>query len=163
MSNLGIRKLSEKGAPYKILGPSCDWPRNEDDPVADEPGFDPGLIVEEKYHLLTLSEFEERYGFLPFEIIEEPLPSASPEESSEDRRMPGVGSMAKNFMNSTKQLVGNGFASGEVQAERIAICEACPSFDSNSRRCRECGCFMDAKKTIGGDGKALCPLHKWVN
>lgn len=34
------------------------------------------------------------------------------------------------------------------QARRIAICEACPHFDAQPRRCRLCSCFMDYKTRL---------------
>lgn len=41
---------------------------------------------------------------------------------------------------------------------RLAICEACPSFDTSSSRCRECGCVMSLKSQLVA---STCPLNKW--
>ena len=38
--------------------------------------------------------------------------------------------------------------SEEEFLKRIAICEACPNFDDNSRRCKLCLCPMDVKATL---------------
>ena len=45
----------------------------------------------------------------------------------------------------------------EVQKQRIEICESCDKL-GNLRRCRECGCFMDAKSWLP---LSSCPLDKW--
>lgn len=35
---------------------------------------------------------------------------------------------------------------GENEKQRrLSICEACPKFDPDSRKCTACGCFMDVK------------------
>lgn len=35
---------------------------------------------------------------------------------------------------------------GEAEKQRrLSICQACPKFDSDSRKCTVCGCFMDVK------------------
>lgn len=135
-----------------FMGPVCDWPRREDDPIADDPK-DP-YAASRVYELLSLSEFTERFGF-------NPLTEVSPSPKQEEQSFPGFGEMAKNLVSSTTQLVTNGFAPEDIQKERIATCEGCPSFDGKSRRCMECGCFMDAKKKIAGDPSNLCPLNKW--
>lgn len=43
-------------------------------------------------------------------------------------------------------------------AERLAICEKCPSLMRSSRRCAECGCFVFAKVQFEFEE---CPLQKW--
>jgi len=76
-------------------------------------------------------------------------------------QMPSVGKMAKGFMKTAGQALANGKVTREVRDERYATCEACPMFNPESKRCRECGCFMQAKTWIAGDKKMLCPLDKW--
>ena len=44
----------------------------------------------------------------------------------------------------------------EAAAERLAVCERCPSLHGD--RCVECGCFMLVKAHIAAMD---CPLHKW--
>lgn len=47
---------------------------------------------------------------------------------------------------------------------RIAICEGCDRFDPEARKCKVCGCFMDAKASLeeypvvilGRDKKVKC-------
>lgn len=33
----------------------------------------------------------------------------------------------------------------DEKSRRLTICESCPFFDQNSRRCKKCKCYMDAK------------------
>jgi hypothetical protein len=44
-----------------------------------------------------------------------------------------------------------------IQAERMAICKACPKLLPTGN-CSECGCFMSQKTKLPN---AECPLHKW--
>lgn len=46
----------------------------------------------------------------------------------------------------------------EISKQRLSICEECDSFEKTFRRCKECGCFMDAKTLIM---EMICPLEKW--
>ena len=80
----------------------------------------------------------------------------------ENQPKPGLRKMASGLVKSGKQALVNGRVTSAVKEERIATCEQCPSFNKGSRRCNECGCFMDAKSWIGGDPDTLCPLKKWV-
>ncbi|MEK9985830.1 MAG: hypothetical protein VW879_13915 [Opitutae bacterium] len=73
----------------------------------------------------------------------------------------GLGSMAKGVIKSTYQAVANGKVSKEIREERYAICQQCPHFIEDSKRCSQCGCFMEAKTWIGGDPDQLCPKAKW--
>lgn len=41
---------------------------------------------------------------------------------------------------------------------RINICKQCPSYESITSRCKECGCFMFFKARLND---ACCPLGKW--
>ena len=50
------------------------------------------------------------------------------------------------------------FVTDEVEKNRIDTCNSCDRFDTLSRRCRECGCFMDQKVPYAA---ASCPLNKW--
>lgn len=45
----------------------------------------------------------------------------------------------------------------ELADERMAICHACPHL-GKLNRCKECGCFMDAKTKMLHQ---KCPLGKW--
>jgi hypothetical protein len=50
------------------------------------------------------------------------------------------------------------FVEEETQNNRIGICNSCERFDTESRRCKECGCFMDQKVPYSA---STCPLNKW--
>lgn len=50
------------------------------------------------------------------------------------------------------------FVNDEVEKHRIDTCNSCNRFDSESRRCKECGCFMDQKVSYSA---SECPLNKW--
>jgi len=69
--------------------------------------------------------------------------------------------MARGLAKSASQALRYGKVSEVIRNERYDTCQACPAFIENSKRCSECGCFMEAKTWIGGDPKALCPLKKW--
>lgn len=72
-----------------------------------------------------------------------------------------VGSMAKGLISSAAQAVANGRVSEEIREERYETCKKCPFFIESSKRCSECGCFMEAKTWIGGNPDSLCPQKKW--
>ena len=72
-----------------------------------------------------------------------------------------MGQMAAGLLKTGAQAVRNGRVSSEIREQRYDTCKACPAFLENSKRCSECGCFMEAKTWIGGDPKKLCPLKKW--
>lgn len=46
----------------------------------------------------------------------------------------------------------------ELSKKRVEICEQCPRFDCQSRRCRECGCFVDQKSKYQSE---QCPIGRW--
>ena len=72
-----------------------------------------------------------------------------------------VGKMAKGLLRTAGQAVRNGAISAEIREERYATCKACPFFDAESKRCKDCGCFMEAKTWVGGNPDTLCPQKKW--
>jgi hypothetical protein len=43
--------------------------------------------------------------------------------------------------------------------DRVSTCERCPRFDWESRQCRECSCFVDAKAYFR---TSECPKHLWL-
>lgn len=69
--------------------------------------------------------------------------------------------MAGGLLRTAGQAIANGRVSAEIREERYDTCKACPAFLPETKRCSECGCFMEAKTWIGGDKNALCPLMKW--
>ncbi|MAH29348.1 MAG: hypothetical protein CL959_01530 [Euryarchaeota archaeon] len=72
-----------------------------------------------------------------------------------------LGQMAGSLGRVAMQGIRNGRVSAEVREERYAICNHCPAFRKQDKRCSECGCFMEAKTWVGGDPDQLCPLQKW--
>ena len=69
--------------------------------------------------------------------------------------------MAKNLAKTAMQGIKNGKVSEDIRNERYAVCQSCPSFIQDTKRCSECGCFMEAKTWVGGNQRNLCPLKKW--
>ena len=74
---------------------------------------------------------------------------------------PGLGKMAKGLIKTGGQAIRHGKVSGEIREERYDTCKACPFFNAESKRCNDCGCFMEAKTWVGGDPDMLCPQKKW--
>jgi len=74
---------------------------------------------------------------------------------------PGVGKMASGLLRTAGQAMRHGKVSAEIREERYDTCKACPFFDAESKRCNDCGCFMEAKTWVGGDPNMLCPQKKW--
>lgn len=72
-----------------------------------------------------------------------------------------TGKMARGLLRTAGQAVRHGKVSAEIREERYNTCKACPAFLEDSKRCSECGCFMEAKTWVGGDKDLLCPLKKW--
>lgn len=69
-------------------------------------------------------------------------------------------SFAKAMWASAKRGMSNlpVITTAKEGGRRLAICEACPSFDTTSNRCRECGCVMSLKSQLVA---STCPLNKW--
>ena len=72
-----------------------------------------------------------------------------------------AGKMARGLLKTAGQAVRHGKVSAEIREERYDMCKSCPFFVEDSKRCSECGCFMEAKTWVGGDPKVLCPKQKW--
>ena len=69
--------------------------------------------------------------------------------------------MAGGLAKTAVQAMRHGRVSAEIRNERYDMCKACPAFIEKSKRCSECGCFMEAKSWVGGNPDVLCPLKKW--
>lgn len=82
-------------------------------------------------------------------------------EESTAIKKPGLGKMAKGLMRTGKQAILHGKVSTEVREERYDTCKKCPFFDAEAKRCKDCGCYMEAKTWVGGDPDTLCPQKKW--
>lgn len=72
-----------------------------------------------------------------------------------------ISDMAKGLFKNAGYAIKNGRVSSEIREERYAICKTCPHFIEDSKRCSECGCFMEAKTWVGADPNMLCPKQKW--
>lgn len=72
-----------------------------------------------------------------------------------------VADMAKGLFRNTKAVVSNGKVSEEIRNERYDTCKLCPHFIEASKRCSECGCFMELKTWVNENPKLLCPKQKW--
>ena len=72
-----------------------------------------------------------------------------------------AGKMAAGLLKTAGQALRHGKVSEVIRNERYETCKACPAFMEDSKRCSECGCFMEAKTWVGGNPDALCPLKKW--
>ena len=74
---------------------------------------------------------------------------------------PSVSKMAAGLARTAGQAFKHGRVSKEIREERYDTCKACPFFNEKSKRCNDCGCFMEAKTWVGGDPDMLCPQKKW--
>lgn len=83
------------------------------------------------------------------------------EQQKATRIKAGIGKMAKGLVKAAGQAMIHGKVSEEIRNERYETCKNCPFFVEDSKRCSECGCFMEAKTWIGGDPNQLCPKQKW--
>jgi hypothetical protein len=46
----------------------------------------------------------------------------------------------------------------DVSDKRLDICKQCEFYDSESTKCKKCGCFMRYKSMLP---YSKCPLDKW--
>ena len=76
-------------------------------------------------------------------------------------KAPSLGKMAAGLVRTAGQAVRHGKVSVAIREERYDTCKACPFFNAESKRCKDCGCFMEAKTWVGGDPDMLCPQKKW--
>lgn len=72
-----------------------------------------------------------------------------------------AGRLATNLAKTAGQALMNGKVSAAVRKARYDTCKACPAFNPSSKRCNDCGCFMEAKTWVGGNPRQLCPREKW--
>lgn len=77
------------------------------------------------------------------------------------KNAPSTRKMATGLLRTAGQAIRHGKVSSEVREERYDTCKACPFFNAESKRCNDCGCFMEAKTWVGGDPDTLCPQKKW--
>lgn len=89
------------------------------------------------------------------------LATTADQKARATRVSASVSKMAQGLLKTTGQALRHGKVSAEIREERYNTCKACPFFIEDSKRCSECGCFMEAKTWIGGDPDTLCPKQKW--
>lgn len=89
--------------------------------------------------------------------------SRLPQGPAQKSRDLSLGKMATGLIKTAGQAIAHGKVSKEIREERYDTCRKCPFFDSKSKRCNDCGCFMEAKTWVGGDPDQLCPQKKWSN
>ena len=70
--------------------------------------------------------------------------------------------MAKGALQVAAQGARAGAVSKVIREERYSVCKTCPFFLADTKRCSECGCFMEAKTWINGDPDTLCPKQLWA-
>jgi hypothetical protein len=61
----------------------------------------------------------------------------------------------KHRLDSTKRIFE--IVDSHIAIERISICNSCEHL-TGLRRCRMCGCFVDAKTKLADSN---CPIKKW--
>lgn len=73
---------------------------------------------------------------------------------------PSLIQKAQNFATSVVNHISNGMVkvSDPIKEERMAICRACPFFNSSNTTCNKCGCFLEVKT---GWASEKCPEGKW--
>ena len=72
------------------------------------------------------------------------------------------GEMLRSGLQVAAMGAQNGTVSPAVRNARYETCQACPYFLADSKRCSECGCFMEAKTWINGNPDHLCPKQLWA-
>ncbi len=83
-------------------------------------------------------------------------------EPREPKQPTGLSRIAHGAAGLAKATLGIDQCSESTQANRRAICKACPlvQLDAHGdiRRCSECGCWLKKKITLAGEA---CPHGKW--
>lgn len=46
----------------------------------------------------------------------------------------------------------------DLSKKRLSMCQECKHFNSDTKRCGICSCFMEAKTRLRN---ANCPIEKW--
>ncbi len=85
-------------------------------------------------------------------------------ELIDENQYPDFWQQIKSFQEFAKDvgqgaIKGNGFlATQEEQENRLNICNECPHFNLDQKRCYKCGCFMEHKIKFTN---SKCPISKW--
>ena len=135
-----LREELKSGGAYPI-GPVSAWPQERHEQLTNKQK--------------ELSELPQRHET---KTARRPLEG---DLASVKAKMPGIGKMASGFVKTAGQAIAHGKVEPEIRDERYNTCKSCPFFVPESKRCSECGCFMEAKTWVGGDPDLLCPKQKW--
>lgn len=96
----------------------------------------------------------------PFGACFEPECSDTPPSPE----LPSTLEMMRGLFRSGKSIIDGVIAhegllvEDDVMASRLSVCEACPLYIAETKRCSKCGCYME-KKTMFK--KTVCPVGKW--
>ena len=88
------------------------------------------------------------------------LESSKPKQAT--KVTASMGKMAKGLIRTAGTAIVSGRVPKEVRDARYKICQNCPLFIKDSKRCSDCGCFMEAKTWVNGDKAVLCPKDRWA-
>ena len=85
-------------------------------------------------------------------------PPRSPEP--EPGQLPPLWKQAANLSAALVRHVAAGMPTTptEIQAARLAICQACPRYQADSQRCGTCGCYVAVKAAWEQES---CPEGRW--
>ena len=78
--------------------------------------------------------------------------------------MANIKEMAKHLKDDLLKIAEAAIEGKKILSEkelsdlRMSICEGCPSYSSDSKKCNECGCFMPMKTKFE---TSTCPKNKW--
>ena len=81
-------------------------------------------------------------------------------KSKEEPELPSLFKMIRNFSKEMVKYIKEGTPNVTMKdyANRLDICQKCPSYIKSSARCGECGCLLEHKAKWQ---TAECPLEKW--
>lgn len=81
-----------------------------------------------------------------------------------EEQFPSLPQQAKNSTLLIADVIRDAIQNNKLFAEpleksrRLSLCMVCEHFESQSKRCRKCGCYMEHK---AGLTVAKCPVNKW--
>lgn len=103
--------------------------------------------------------FERHMGLM--QQSEKKIAAKRAAEQHDKKVKASIQQMAGGLVGNIGRAIQHGRVSAEIREERYDTCKACPHFIEKSKRCSECGCFMEAKTWVGGPPDLLCPKKKW--
>jgi hypothetical protein len=127
----------------------------------------PSVIVEERKEICKCDcsvDFSDPCAYCPkknwqpffcYEIEEN--------QTNKENNFPEITEQVSNFFLAAKKelksiMDGEGKISEQEKNKRYLLCESCEFFDSPSKRCKKCGCFLKIKTGMRGQH---CPIGKW--